>query len=543
MAKISFRYFKLHQLLHLILFLLAKSWHHLSKLKLQVTTHFYTISSTISVVLLIVNLIIYVLGCQTFHSRIFSLHLVHGYLPTFPYHFFPYSSHPFNQSSNLKTDHYHSLDSYLSKNVWENPLTHSLPPVVHIVACYHGPFTYANYLSVISAFKFFKPSVLYLHVKQEPEFDPDGYFQFLPDLIRDIPIISKVQLRYPHACSGDLEEQKRAFFHIIGSTGGVAINGKTLLAPSASLRSLLEFEIATGILEEMNQLLLVFAHPGVLQTIPSQSHVLSLRQNKRANQMSCQSVNNFSLKKDHPCVFIMEEIFPIQTFRGDEDFVALARWTGYGTSKVLQPEPLDEEVVPNIVHYVWLGKRKLDFFAFLSVMSSLHVLEAEAIYIHGEEPVMGQWWAKVKDNPRVKVINRDFPDTVYGEPLKRFVSHASDFLRADVLLRYGGVYADWDVIFLQKLPSFVRKHNTTACVDWPETGSFPDVFNMGVLVAAPGAPYLRHFLESYRWYLDNDWSYNAIHMPYKVYEKNPLSLNLDRHLQVNMIILYITRQR
>lgn len=526
MTKVFFCRMNLYKVFHRIFFLFVKAWYLLGKCRAFVIVNFYSLSFSASVCLFLVNILIFTYGCTPFHSKVFSLNLPHGYLPTFPNHFFLSSSHR-NQSG----DSHSSLDVYLSDNVVHDSLVQPLPPVVHLVFCHHGPFTFANYLSVVSAFKMFKPSVLYIHLKHEPEMDYHGYFQFLPDLIRDIPVLSKKQLEFPLACTGSIQEQQIAFFNIIGPNGGIVINGKTVLVPSKLFRGLLDHKLGIAFFHDVELLLITFAHPDVFKTIPSQREFNAFIRKNKPHQMKCQPASDFSFHKDHLCVFVSEDIFPVQIFKNEEDFAAVARWTGYGTSEILVSQPGDEEIVPNIIHYVWLGKRNFDFFAYLSLVSSLHVLGADAVYIHGEEP-LGELWAMIKRDSRVKVISRDFPNSVYGEPLVKFVSHASDYLRADVLLRYGGVYADWDVIFLQKLPSLVRRHNATACVDWPATGSFPDVFNLGVLVAAPGSPYLRFFLESYRWYLDNDWSYNAIHMPYKVYEKNPQTLNVDRHLQV-----------
>ena len=115
---------------------------------------------------------------------------------------------------------------------------------------------------------------------------------------------------------------------------------------------------------------------------------------------------------------------------------------------------------------------------------------------------------------------------------KSFCFIFSDYWRGDILIRYGGIYMDWDVMWVNPIPEDLRRYETVACADFPATGAFPDVFNMGVLLAAKGSKYLRFFLESYHHYLDSHWSYNAIHMPYKVYEKHPDLLLVNRHLQV-----------
>ncbi|XP_059166983.1 uncharacterized protein LOC131949209 isoform X2 [Physella acuta] len=490
----------------------------------------YRISIAFSLLFAILNIITYSCGCQGVKSYLDPVQLTHGYVPVFPHHYFHKPSILNYSDSMSRTE---KIDIYLHNHVAQNILAEKITPVVHVIWCDKGPFTFTHFLSVLSAFKTISPSVLNLHLIKEPDLDPDGYFQFLPDLERDLPPLVKKKLENTDACYGDYQDKLLTYLNLLGTLGGVVIDGRTVISPSKAVKSMLKSKITVAVQANgSSQPLIVMAQSNVLKDIPSKYKLNSYLESQAADYLKCETVRLFSIASIHPCAYVDEDIFPIIIFNSSSDFDHLARWIAYGTSKKLVSMPAEKNIVPNIVHYVWLGERTLDFFSYLSLLSSLHVLNADAVYIHGNSKPLGNLWKEAQKNTRVKFVNRDFPDSVYGEPIKLYASHASDYLRADILLRYGGIYADWDVIFLQKLPTSLKRHNTTANVDWPETGAFPDVFNLGVLVAAPGAPYLRHFLESYRWYLDRHWSYNAIHMPYKVYEKQPHSLNINRHLQI-----------
>ncbi|KAH9499838.1 hypothetical protein Btru_076747 [Bulinus truncatus] len=514
------------------------SWIKLSKRKLNhlgrwVIFYRYRLSIGFSALLIILNIITFTLSCQGLKNHLDPVHLVHGFAPVFPYHYF-HKPDIVNMSRSILLKSWNTnpvkLNNYLHLNTLQNVLEYSLAPVVHVIWCDSGPFTFVNFLAVLSSFKVFTPTLIYLHLKKEPELDPDGYFQFLPDLERDLLPLIKVTLAQKEICSGDKEDKMLSFLKILGSNGGVVINGRTLLSPSKSLKAFFGNKISITSNEMDTEPLIVAVEANLSLSSVNKQSLSTFLQFHATKYFTCGTVLTQTSKQI--CAYMLEELFPINIFNGTSYFAHIARWVAYGTSEKLVSKPLKTEVVPNVVHYVWLGKRKLDFFSFLSIQSSLHVLNADVVYIHGDIKPYGDLWDQVRQNPRVKLIHRDFPNAVYGEPIKLFASHASDYLRADILLRYGGVYADWDVIFLQEIPIDIRFHNTTANVDWPETGAFPDVFNLGVLVSAPGAPYLRHFLESYRWYLDRHWSYNAIHMPYKVFEKKPQTLNVDRHLQI-----------
>ncbi|GFO44188.1 hypothetical protein PoB_007069300 [Plakobranchus ocellatus] len=481
-----------------------------------------------SVTLAIMNIYVFNQGSHRWQLP----RLPHGFVPQFPSHYFRQPLPSVGQESpdfNQLTQHLDRLDAYFDRNIVQNSLDSNVPPIIHIVWCETGPFKYSHYLSVLSAFKILKPSVLNLHVVESPYKDPDGYYQFLYDLQRDLPPLLIKQLRDKRACYASGQARLNALLSLIGREGGIALSANVLLVPSSTISSeLLAHKISIGQSSNKKDPLIVFLQSNVFE---DSSHVQDLTSSAKLFDCTARH-EQFVLSTAQVCVQLEKFISPRMIFEAPKHLDYLLRWIGYGTSRELVPKPADDVIVPNIVHYVWLGKREFKFFAYLSVISALYVLRAEVVYVHGDYEPQGELWLQVRQEQRVKFITRKFPSSVYGQPIVKFASHASDYLRADLLLRYGGVYADWDVIFLKEMTQLMRRHNTTANVDWPETGAFPDVFNLGVLIAAPGAPFLRHFLESYRWYLDASWSYNAIHIPYKVYEKIPWSLNVDRHVQV-----------
>ncbi|GFO19843.1 conserved expressed protein [Plakobranchus ocellatus] len=110
-------------------------------------------------------------------------------------------------------------------------------------------------------------------------------------------------------------------------------------------------------------------------------------------------------------------------------------------------------------------------------------------------------------------------------------AHRSDIMRLLILLKHGGIYQDRDVIWTRRIPTFLRRYPAVACNDWPRYGEWPASFNIGVMMARPNAEYLKQLLESFRYYRDDKWEYNAILMPYKVYERNPELLYVDKYLQ------------
>lgn len=132
------------------------------------------------------------------------------------------------------------------------------------------------------------------------------------------------------------------------------------------------------------------------------------------------------------------------------------------TGNSLQNVPgQDVQVIPNIVHYVWVlekadGVLEFQFKHFVSIYSSFLYLQPDSIYIHtnaydsvilaAKNDPVNLWTRKIFDIPGVKVRLIDVPThTRHGVKLEH-LEHRSDFVRPGILREFGGVYLDFDVV-------------------------------------------------------------------------------------------------
>jgi len=75
---------------------------------------------------------------------------------------------------------------------------------------------------------------------------------------------------------------------------------------------------------------------------------------------------------------------------------------------------------------------------------------------------------------------------IFGETVEN-TAHKSDVWRADIMFKYGGIYADTDAIFVRALTDELRAYDAVVSYDWPDWDPpFPDILNLGVTVAKPG---------------------------------------------------------
>ena len=110
----------------------------------------------------------------------------------------------------------------------------------------------------------------------------------------------------------------------------------------------------------------------------------------------------------------------------------------------------------------------------------------------------------------------------------------SDLIRVDLMIKYGGVYTDTDAIWVKPLSVEERRYDAVASYDWVDwSWPFPDSVNFGVSYGKRTAPFWRLFRESMRRLRNDIHGFTGVMMPYKLLEKYPHLLRIDRHLQVN----------
>jgi hypothetical protein len=117
-------------------------------------------------------------------------------------------------------------------------------------------------------------------------------------------------------------------------------------------------------------------------------------------------------------------------------------------------------VIPRIVHFVF-GLRDQDepfhFLHYAALESCRRVLAPEAIYFHHKYLPWGPWWERI--HPHLVLVEIDHVEEVMRAdysagyvPTRYRYAHHADFIRLDVLIRHGGLYADIDTIFIRPFP-------------------------------------------------------------------------------------------
>ena len=263
----------------------------------------------------------------------------------------------------------------------------------------------------------------------------------------------------------------------------------------------------------------------------------------RTKRHQCAPVRQIYHGNKHPhCLIVkgdpFDRFYPTHIWGLADPFGNIARRIFYGTEEILKPKPSYDTLVPNIGHMIWVGGGPMDFVFYLSLLSMLYVVNVDRVYVHGDVPPKGPYWHMLLENPkaapRIKFVARPQPLLVYQGVIEGYYKALmSDIIRVDIMIKYGGIYADTDAIWVKPLSYEDRGYDAVASFDWVDWSyPYPDSVNFGLSYGKRNAPFWRIFRNSMRKLHNEVHGFTGVMMPYKLLEKYPHLLRIDRHLQV-----------
>ena len=173
-----------------------------------------------------------------------------------------------------------------------------------------------------------------------------------------------------------------------------------------------------------------------------------------------------------------------------------------------------EDVLPwGLVHYV-------------CVKSAIQRITPEAVFFYyGNEP-QGPWWELTR--PLVQPIKIKPPSHIFGNPLIHG-AHRADVFRLERLIEHGGIYLDPDVLVHRDFDDLLGN----AVVLGQEGVDGAVGLANAVILAKPGASFLRRWYEEYRWFRsrgrDGYWNEHSIQVPLKLARQFPQEVTVLPH--------------
>ena len=188
--------------------------------------------------------------------------------------------------------------------------------------------------------------------------------------------------------------------------------------------------------------------------------------------------------------------------------------------------PPSTYVVPNIVHYIWFGKnRVMAFHQMVSALSALKLLHPEYIMLHCDFVPTGKYWRQLITSVNFTVVKMKPPEQIFRHKLK-YIEHKSDIARFIILLKYGGIYLDWDSIVLKSFDS-LRKYDFVMGQE-----SQYSLVN-AILISKKNATFLHIWRETYRNFTSTEWAYHSCQIPFQLHKQYPQHIHVDKDRLIN----------
>ncbi|XP_050391707.1 uncharacterized protein LOC126810594 [Patella vulgata] len=421
-----------------------------------------------------------------------------------------------------------------------------VPNIFYYVFCSrvrNHTFTFHHYLSVISVWRNFEPDAIEINYKGA--IIQDKYNIWLDELKLKIPsLIVKEMPDYWMMNDGCASSYGIA---ALRDRGGVFVSSGVVLTKHSLLHMDTQFSL---IVDYTNNIKVVFStlqHPD-LNYIKIDSALRYVNPNKNFSSITniCDEYKNksFEYSRSH-CMVVISSLLPKDLFaaKNSQDNYLYHLYTGKRTvrrsndTQVIS-ENCDVDVpyvkhIPKIVHYIWFHSVKLTYAMYLSLISTLYIVQPDKIYIHSDLHIHGDYWEKLKNNSKIILVYRESPRTIFGHKVK-YSTHGSDIVRADILFKYGGVYLDWDAIWLKPIDDLLTS-GFPAIANYDHmvaTVTFPRQINLGVAMAKPRSKFIQKWQEAFVNYKSDDFYYNALQLPYQIFERNPELLHIEDRLQV-----------
>ncbi|KQC09153.1 MAG: glycosyl transferase [Smithella sp. SDB] len=189
--------------------------------------------------------------------------------------------------------------------------------------------------------------------------------------------------------------------------------------------------------------------------------------------------------------------------------------------------------IPRIFHFVFGLRPQTEPFHlihYLCIASCMGINKPDAVMFHCQHMPWGHWWDRIAPYLQLRKIEPDkfISSFSYNDPAigKYRHAHLSDIARLEILIKYGGIYADIDTLFINDLPDRFFEYEFVMGmekVDWMAAaakdarGSLCNAWMMGM----PDSDFARLLLVRTYESFDGTWSAHSTFLPYRLSCEHP----------------------
>jgi hypothetical protein len=169
------------------------------------------------------------------------------------------------------------------------------------------------------------------------------------------------------------------------------------------------------------------------------------------------------------------------------------------------PSALARARVPRRFHFIYLRPRseQLHLAHYLCLESCLRVNQPDRVFLYCRQEPHGEYWERLRERVTLVTVQgaESAPELHYAKrKMNRYRDiHETDFLRLEILLESGGVYADLDTLFVNPFPPELFEHSFVLGREHDRRGDPGEAPSQSlcnaVVIAEPGAAFAQLWLE------------------------------------------------
>lgn len=207
---------------------------------------------------------------------------------------------------------------------------------------------------------------------------------------------------------------------------------------------------------------------------------------------------------------------------------ALSRLAGTGNGQN-KSSALFPRTIPRVVHFIYgldeSNAPEFGFIQFLAVASAFASIKPDRIIMWHRGELHGEWWLRARPFVTDVRVARDVT-RVFSNPVANY-AHKADILRLEILIEFGGIYLDSDVVVWKSFDSLLAEE----CVIAQEGENGWVGLGNSVILAKPGARFLKHWLDEYVDFNDREWNRHSILLPRRLADRHPDKIRVLDHRQ------------
>ncbi len=185
-------------------------------------------------------------------------------------------------------------------------------------------------------------------------------------------------------------------------------------------------------------------------------------------------------------------------------------------------ESENDNRIPSIVHFVVGQTDRKDadhryalsapftFINYLNVLAARRQIRPDKIFVHYYEEPSSFWWNQTKQDPEIDVtlVKTRLVENIFGKSVDHH-AHRSDIIRLEVIMKYGGIYFDTDVLALR---SFDPLFNLSDVVMAHQDDDL-NTAATGVIIGKKNAVFLRRMYNAYQSFSQTRWDQHSVRIP------------------------------